>query len=73
MPCGKETITCKEDSEMKKIAKTIAGHLAELVFVAGAAAFSVGVGLIHFPAGLIAGGALAMIGAGIAMMGGDGR
>lgn len=58
---------------MRKIAKTIAEHLAEIVFVAGAVVLSVGVGMIHLPAGLIAGGALAMTGAGISLMGGNGR
>ena len=58
---------------MREIAKTIAAHLAEIAFIAGAAALATGVGMIYLPAGLIAGGALAMVGAGISMMGGNGR
>lgn len=57
---------------MKKFANWLAVHLAELVMVAGAACISVGVGMIFFPAGLIAGGALTVAGAAISMMGGDG-
>lgn len=58
---------------MRHIAKTIAAHLSELVFVAGAAAAAAGVGMIYLPAGLITGGVLAMVGAGISLMGGNGR
>ena len=58
---------------MQKIAKALFGHVAELVFVAGAAALATGVGMIYFPAGLIAGGLLAIVGSGISMMGGSGR
>lgn len=56
---------------MKNIARSLAGHLAEIVFLAGAAAVSVGCGLVYLPAGLIAGGVLAMTGAVIAMAGGS--
>lgn len=58
---------------MKEIANCLMTHLAEMVFVAGAAAISVGVGMIFFPAGLITGGALAVAGAVISMIGGDGK
>ena len=58
---------------MQKIAKTVAAHLAEIVFTAGAVALSVGVGMIYLPAGLIAGGLIAMIGSGISMLGGNER
>ena len=59
---------------MKKIANSLLGHLAELVLVAGVAAVAVGVGMIYLPAGLIAGGTLAIVGAVVAMAGGsDGR
>lgn len=58
---------------MKEIANCLMTHLAEMVFIAGAAAISVGVGMIFFPAGLITGGALAVAGAVISMIGGDGK
>lgn len=54
---------------MKAIANCLMTHLAELVFVAGAACIAVGVGMIYFPAGLIAGGALAVAGSVISMFG----
>ena len=54
---------------MKQIANCLVTHVAELVFLAGAASITVGVGMIHLPAGLIAGGSLAVIGASIAMFG----
>ena len=47
------------------------GHLGELVLLAGGTAVSVGCGLIFLPAGLIAGGVLAMAGAVLSMWGGD--
>ena len=54
---------------MKQIAKTLMTHLTELVFLTGAAAISVGAGMIYLPAGLITGGALAVAGAVISMFG----
>ena len=56
---------------MKRIATCLLTHLAELVFVAGAACIAVGVGMIYFPAGLITGGTLAVAGSALSMMGGD--
>lgn len=56
---------------MKNLVKGLMGHLGELVLLAGAAAVSVGCGMIYLPAGLIAGGALAIIGAVLSMWGGD--
>jgi len=55
---------------MKQISKTLMTHLAEMVFLAGAAAIAVGAGMVYLPAGLIAGGVLAVGGAVIAMVGG---
>ena len=55
---------------MKKISHALLSHLAELVFLAGAAAVAVGTGMIYLPAGLIVGGGLAIVGAVVAMAGG---
>lgn len=56
---------------MKKLVKGLMGHLGELTLLAGAVAVSVGCGLIYPPAGLIAGGVLAIIGSVLSMWGGD--
>ena len=56
---------------MKKIANALLSHLPELVLVAGVAAVSAGVGMIYLPAGLIALGVLAIVGAVVAMAGGS--
>ena len=56
---------------MKRLANTLARRLPELVLIAGAAAASAGAGMIYLPAGLIAGGCLAMAGAVLSLMGGD--
>ena len=59
---------------MRNLVKCLAGHLAELVLLAGAALVAVGAGMIYLPAGLIAGGGLAAAGAVLSMLGaGDGR
>ena len=55
---------------MRKMVKGLAEHLGELVVLAGAAAVTVGVGMIYLPAGLIAGGGLAIAGAVLSMWGG---
>lgn len=47
---------------MKKFMQAIAKHLPDMVLVAGAAAIAVGIGLIYLPAGVIAGGILAIAG-----------
>lgn len=57
---------------MKKLARAIARCSAELIMTAGAAAVAVGVGMIYLPAGLIAGGVLAIAGAVLHSLGGDG-
>lgn len=56
---------------MKQIAKSLVQHSAELALAAGAAAVAVGTGMIYLPAGLIAGGVLAMIGAVLSIRGED--
>ena len=56
---------------MKNLVKGLMGHLGALALLAGAAAASVGCGLIYLPAGLIAGGVLTIIGAVLSMWGGD--
>ena len=53
--------------------KWFSAHLAELIMVAGMAAVSVGVALIYLPAGVIAGGVLAIFMATVSMLGGDKR
>jgi len=54
---------------MKRMAKVLVGHLAELILLAGAAAVAVGAGMIYLPAGLITGGGLAVAGAVISLVG----
>ena len=56
---------------VKKMVKGRMGHLGELVLLAGAAAVAVGTGMIYLPAGLIAGGGLAIAGAVLSMWGDD--
>ena len=48
---------------MERIKKALGRRGAELALVAGAASVAVGAGLIYPPAGLIAGGLLAIAGA----------
>lgn len=56
---------------VKKMVNGLMGHLGELVLLAGAAAVAVGTGMIYLPAGLIAGGGLAIAGAVLSMWGDD--
>ncbi len=56
---------------MKKIADGLMKHLAELALLGGAAAVAVGAGMIYTPAGLIAGGGLAIAGAVLSLWGGE--
>ena len=58
---------------MEQLRKTLGRYAADLVLVAGAAAVSVGAGLIYPPAGLIAGGLLAIAGAVLSSLGGGGE
>lgn len=55
---------------MKSLVRALARLGADLVMVAGAAAIAVGVGMIYLPAGLIAGGVLAVTGAILHSLGG---
>lgn len=54
---------------MKKMVSGLMRHLEELILLAGAAAVAVGAGMIYLPAGLIAGGTLAIAGAVLSMWG----
>ena len=55
---------------MKRWKASLARYAADLVMVGGAAAIAVGTGLIYPPAGLIAGGILAIVGAALSSLGG---
>lgn len=57
---------------MRRLSRALRRHGVDLVMVAGAAAMAVGCGLIYLPAGLIVGGALAIAGAILSALGGDG-
>lgn len=54
---------------MKRMANCLMSHLAEIVMLAGSVAVSVGIGMIYIPAGVIAGGALAIAGAVMSLYG----
>lgn len=56
---------------MKKIANGLVKHLAELALAGGAVLVAVGTGMIYMPAGLIAGGGLAIAGAVLSLWGED--
>lgn len=56
---------------MKRVVKSLVAHLSTLVFLAGAAAVTVGAGMIFLPAGFITGGVLAIVGAVLSMWGED--
>ena len=58
---------------MKNLLKGLARYCTDLVLLGGAVAVSVGAGMIYFPAGLIAGGALAIAGAVLSSLGGGGK
>lgn len=58
---------------MMRWKKAMGRMSADLVLVAGATAVAVGTGLIYLPAGLIAGGVLAMAGAVLSAMGRGGE
>lgn len=55
---------------MTHLKRALARYGAELVLVAGATAVAVGAGLIYLPAGLIAGGFLAIGGSVLSILGG---
>nr|WP_325306726.1 hypothetical protein [uncultured Oscillibacter sp.] len=56
---------------MKRVVNTLIKHLPTLVLLAGAAAVTVGAGMLSLPAGFITGGGLAIAGAVLSMMGED--
>ncbi|WP_417044776.1 hypothetical protein [Dysosmobacter sp.] len=56
---------------MKRVATSLVTHLSTLVLLAGAAAVTVGAGMIFLPAGFITGGGLAIAGAILSMWGED--
>ena len=58
---------------MRKLKKALGRYAADLILVAGAAAVAVGAGMVYLPAGLIPGGVLAMAGAVLFTLGGDGN
>ena len=60
-----------KEKDLNKMVHGLMGHLGELVLLAGAAAVAVGTGMIYLPAGLIAGGGLAIAGAVLSMWGDD--
>ena len=55
---------------MEKLRKGLARYAGDLVLVAGAAAITVGAGMIYLPAGLSAGGVLAIAGVSLNSLGG---
>ena len=55
---------------MEKLRKGLARYAGDLVLVADAAAITVGAGMIYLPAGLIAGGVLAIAGVILNSLGG---
>lgn len=48
---------------MKRLLKFLTGHTADLMLVIGAAAITVGFGMVYLPAGFVAGGVLMIFGA----------
>ncbi len=57
---------------MKKLLNGLAQYGADLVLLGGAVTVAVGAGMIYLPAGFIAGGGLAIIGAVLSSLGGGG-
>ena len=55
---------------MKNLIRGLARYCADLVLLGGAVAVAVGAGMIYLPAGLIAGGGLAIAGAVLSSLGG---
>lgn len=55
---------------MKKLRKAMAKYAADVVLIAGAAAVSVGTGMIYLPAGVIAAGVLMIAGVVLSSLGG---
>ncbi len=57
---------------MKNLLNGLAKYANDLFLLGGAVAVAVGAGMIYLPAGLIAGGALAIAGAVLSSLGGGG-
>ena len=55
---------------MTRFVRGVVKYCTDLVMIAGAAAVAMGCGMIYLPAGLIAGGVLAIAGAVLSGMGG---
>lgn len=58
---------------MKNLVKGLARYCTDLVLLGGAVAVAFGAGMIYLPAGLIAGGVLAIAGAVLSSLGGGGE
>lgn len=56
---------------MNRLWKTLATIMPTAIVVIGAVAVAVGIGMIYLPAGVIAGGALAMVAGVVLIRGGD--
>ena len=55
---------------MERLKKALCRFIGDLALIGGAVAIAVGVGMYSFPAGLIAGGALAIAGIVLSALGG---
>lgn len=55
---------------MEKLKKALGRFASDLALIGGATAIAVGVGMYSFPAGLIAGGVLAIVGVVLSVLGG---
>lgn len=58
---------------MKNLVKGLSRYCTDLVLLGGAVSVAVGAGMIYLPAGLIAGGVLAIAGAVLSSLGGGGE
>ena len=58
---------------MKNLIRGLTRYCTDLVLLGGAVAVAVGAGMIYLPAGLIAGGGLAIAGAVLSSLGGGER
>lgn len=58
---------------MRNLCKNIAAYAADIAMIAGAGAIAVGTAMIYLPAGLIAAGTLAIVGAVLSNLGGDAK
>lgn len=65
--------TFERSETVKNLIQGLAQYCADLVLLGGAVAVAVGAGMIYLPAGLIAGGVLAIAGAVLSSLGGGGE